>query len=100
MPPRLIRIAAIFMASPLFFLASCTTGTWFIGEGLSYWQAGKDPTRYIQAVVTTDDGELEYLSSREAVERIESLLKQYEIFISRSEIESRETVYHYSFLLP
>jgi hypothetical protein len=71
MPPRLIRIAAIFMASPLFFLASCTTGTWFIGEGLSYWQAGKDPTRYIQAVVTTDDGELEYLSSREAVERIE-----------------------------
>jgi hypothetical protein len=27
-------------------------------------------------------------------------LKQYEIFLSRSEIESRETVYPYSFLLP
>jgi hypothetical protein len=90
----------MFMASPLFFLASCTTGTWFIGQGLSYWQAEKNPARYIQAVVTTDDGELEYLSSGEAVHRIESILKKYETSPSRAELESSEAVYPYSFLLP
>lgn len=100
MAAPLLRIATMVMASPLFFLASCSTGAWFIGEGLSHLQARKDPTRYTQAVVTRSDGELSYLGSLEEVERIGSLLREYESFLSRADIESGETVYPYSFLLP
>ncbi len=68
------QITGIIMYSKIFFLVSCTTGSWVGGNALSYWQAQGDTPRFVQALVFYKNGEIKYLSSQSEVKNHEKQL--------------------------
>jgi len=90
-----MRVFALILASPFFFVVSCSGGSWFIGEALSHWQAAKNPTRYVRAVIATKEGEFQYVESQSEIDQIEAVLREYKAIDEEFDAE-----YPYSFLLP
>ena len=71
-----VRFLSVVLYSKLFFLTSCTTGTWFGGEALSHWHARGDTPRFVQAIVM-NDGEMQYLSSKTAVDHFTQVVAAF-----------------------
>ena len=95
-----MRVLALILASPLFFVVSCASGSWFIGDALSRWQAVKHPLRYAGAVIVRKDGELEYLESQREIDWSQQALSEYQSIYDEFEDYIGEPDYPYSFLLP
>ena len=95
-----MRVFALILASPLFFIVSCSSGSWFIGDALSRWQAAKNPTRYVRAVIATKEGEFQYVESQSEVDRMEELLREYQATYEEFGAYIDDAEYPYSFLLP
>jgi hypothetical protein len=88
-----MRVVGIILCSKIFFLASCSTGTWVGGKALSHWQARGDSPRFVQVMVVNHSGEIQYLSSRSEIENIERILAEFTGYIEEQDLP-------FSFLLP
>jgi len=97
---KTVRVLTLILASPLFFVVSCTSSSWFIGDALSRWQAVKHPLRYAGAVIARKDGAFEYLESQREIDWSEQALSEYEKAWDGFTDYVDAPEYPYTFLLP
>jgi len=61
------RILGLILYSKIFFMVSCSVGSYQFGKVISYQQANRDEPQFVQVLLYDSDGNYDYLTSRSEI---------------------------------